>query len=346
MLDILRHLDRNRFDVLAVVPGRGAGADALAALGATVHVRALPPSGWTLAYLRCVWSLRRLLQHEAVDLLYVPDHTRWRAAELLAARMAGVPAVVHLRAPPTDGMPPDPVLRTARAVIGNSAATLAPLREVFAADRLHVIAPCIDLDAFIAPGDLRGTFFPARSQVVGFVGMLRPQKGFDEFLDLVRVLRPTQPALRYLVVGGDARPREVGGLAHARERAAALGVADVVHFTGLRTDVPQLMHGIDVLVVPSRQEGFGRVIVEANAAGVPVVAFAVGGIAEVIEDGVTGRLVPPRDIEALAETVRRVLADREWRARVAAIAPARVRARFAPAAQVRAIEAVWRRAAS
>jgi glycosyltransferase involved in cell wall biosynthesis len=346
MLDVLRRIDRTEFDVLAVVPGHGPCADALAALGATVHSRALPPSGWTLAYLRAVWSLRRLLLRERVDLLYAPDHTRWRAAELLAARAAGVPAVVHLHAPPTDDMSWDPLLRGVRAVIGNSGATLAPLRDALAADRLHVIAPCIDLDAFTAPGDLRGTFFPARTLVVGFVGMLRPQKGFDEFLDMVRLLRTTQPDLRYLVVGGDARPRKGNGVAHAREQAAARGVADVVHFTGLRADVPQLMRSIDVLVVPSRQEGFGQVIVEANASGVPVVAFAVGGIVEVIEDGITGRLVPQGDAGALADTVRGVLADCDWRARVAEIAPARVRARFAPAAQVRAIEAVWRGAAS
>jgi glycosyltransferase involved in cell wall biosynthesis len=75
-----------------------------------------------------------------------------------------------------------------------------------------------------------------------------------------------------------------------------------------------------------------------------VVASSVGGIPEVLEDGITGILVPPRSAAALAAAVQRILDDGAWRARVAALAPARVRARFSPAAQVRASEAIWRAA--
>jgi glycosyltransferase involved in cell wall biosynthesis len=154
-------------------------------------------------------------------------------------------------------------------------------------------------------------------------------------------LRAARPDIRYLAVGDEARATERGWLARMQQRAADLGVAELVHFTGLRLDIPEIMRSLDVLVVPSLNEGFGRVIVEANAVGTPVIGADAAGIPEVIEDGVTGLLVPARDPAAMAAAVRRVLEDPAWLARVADCAPARVRERFAPATHVAAIEAVW-----
>jgi glycosyltransferase involved in cell wall biosynthesis len=341
-LEILRHLDRNRFEVLAVVPAAGRSVDVLAELGARVVQRPIVPSGRSLRYLCAVWSFRRLLTRDRVALLYMPDHTRWRPAELLAARWAGVPVVLHLRTPPDRGRAADPFLRYADAIIGNSAATLQPLRGTVPDRVLHVVYNCIDIERFTPGPARRSEFVPPDTPVVGFVGMFRPEKGIQHFLDMTRVLRGERPEVRYLAVGGDSPPSTRDGLAEAQRHAAAIGVADVVHFTGVRDDIPEIMRALDVLVVPSLTEGFGRVIAEANAVGTPVVATAVGGIPEVIEDGITGVLVPPGDVPAMAAAVRRVLDDSAWRARVAACAPAKVRARFAPATQVRAIEAVWR----
>ncbi len=344
LLEILRHLDRDMFDVTAVVPAPGNCSRALAARGIPVLCRPIVPSGRNLGYLRTVASFWRLLRREAVDLVYFPDHARWRPAELLAARWAGAPAVVHLRAPPSDGMVTDPSLRDARAIIGNSAATLRPLRGRLADAVMHIVYPCIDFERFGPGADRRDEFFPRGVPVVGFVGMFRPEKGIEYFLDMAAILRTELPDVRYLAVGGESPGATGDWLARMRRHAAARAVADVVHFAGVRTDIPEIMRTLDVLVVPSLREGFGRVIVEANAVGTPVVGFDAWGIPEVIEDGVTGLLVPPRDAVATAAAVRGVLDDGGWRARVAAVAPARVRARFSPAAQVRAIEAVWRRA--
>ena len=346
LLEILRLLDRDAFDVTAVVPASGSCGRALEAVGVAARCRPIVPSGRNLDYLRAVASFRRLLRREAVDLVYFPDHSRWRPAELLAARWAGAPAVVHLCAPPSDGMVADPSLRGARAIIGNSAATLRPLRGRLPDAVMHVVYPCIDLERFGPGADRRGEFFPRGVPVVGFVGMFRPEKGIEHFLDMAAILRAERPDVRYLAVGGESPGATADWPARMRRHAAARAVGDVVHFTGLRTDIPAIMRTLDVLVVPSLREGFGRVIVEANAVGTPVVGFDAWGIAEVIEDGVTGLLVPPGDAGATAAAVRRALDDRAWRARVAAVAPARVRTRFLPAAQVRAIEAVWRHALS
>jgi glycosyltransferase involved in cell wall biosynthesis len=236
-------------------------------------------------------------------------------------------------------MAADPSLRIADAIIGNSSATLQALRGTVPDRILHVIYNGIDVERF-TPGPAR-KFSTDGAGVVGFVGIFRPPKGVEYFLDMARLLREQRPAVRYLAVGGDLPRSAQSWLAQMQRHAEAIGVADVVHFTGLRDDIPEIMRSLDVLVVPSLSEGFGRVIAEANAVGTPVVAAAVGGIPEVVEDGVTGVLVPPRDAAALAAAVGRVLDDHAWRGRVAACAPARIRARFAPAPQVRAIEAVW-----
>ena len=344
LLEIVRRLDRAAFDVVAVLPAPGACARAFEASGVPVHFRPLVSSGRTLRYLGAVLSFGRWLRHQAIDLVYFPDHRRWRPAELLAARWVGVPAVVHLRTPPGAGFIDDPTLRGIRAIIGSSAALLQPLRQRLPDTAMRVAYPCIDFERFAAGPDRRGEFFAPGVPLVGFVGMFRPEKGIEYFLDMAAILRVQQPAVRYLAVGDESPGAGRDWLAQMRRHAATGGVADVVHFTGLRTDIPEIMRTLDVLVVPSLCEGFGRVVVEANAVGVPVVGFDAWGIPEALEDGVTGVLVPPRDAVATAAAVRRVLDDAAWRAQVAAIAPARVRARFSPAAQVQAIEATWRQA--
>jgi glycosyltransferase involved in cell wall biosynthesis len=346
LLEILRHLDRSCFEPFAVVPGPGGTARAMEALGVPVLQRPVVPSGRNLRYARAVWSFRRLLARQRIGLLYLADHTRWRPAELLAARWARIPAVVHLRTPPDHGLVADPSLRRAQAIIGNSAATLRPLRRAVPDGVLHVVYDSIDFEPFGPGPDRRDEFFARGTPIVGFVGIFRPEKGVEDFLEMARILRTVRPDVRYLAVGGDSPSSARGWLAQMQERAAALGVADVVRFSGARTDIPEIMRSLDVLVVPSLTEGFGRVIVEANAVGTPVVGTEVGGIPEVIEDGTTGLLVAARRPAAMAAAVQRVLDDAPWRTLVAARAPARVRARFAPAMQVGAIEAIWRQVLS
>jgi glycosyltransferase involved in cell wall biosynthesis len=133
--------------------------------------------------------------------------------------------------------------------------------------------------------------------VIAGVGRLVPIKGFDLLVEALPAVAAALPATRALLVGG-------GPLRGALEaRAAALGVADRVRITGPTQDVVGALAAADVLVAPSRNEGMGRAIVEAMALGVPPVATTVGGIPAVVEDGVSGRLVPPEDAPALARAL-------------------------------------------
>ncbi|MBW3652753.1 MAG: glycosyltransferase family 4 protein [Actinobacteria bacterium] len=140
--------------------------------------------------------------------------------------------------------------------------------------------------------------------VVGFVGRIEPRKGP---LDLVRAapaIRAGAPGARIVLVGDD--PYDSAPDYARRVRASA----DVEHIPWV-PDAAAVMRHLDVLVAPSRQEPFGTVLAEAMAAGTPVVATRVGGLAEVVADGVTGRLVAPGRPDELAAAVLEVLARRE-----------------------------------
>lgn len=140
--------------------------------------------------------------------------------------------------------------------------------------------------------------------VVASVMRLVPQKAPLDFIDAAGRLLREIPDARILIVG-DGPLRQT-----AEARCRALGIRKPFVFTGLRTDVPDLLAASDVLALASLWEGLPRVIPQAMAAGLPVVATAVAGNAEAVADGVTGILVPPRDPAALGTALAAVLADR------------------------------------
>ena len=129
--------------------------------------------------------------------------------------------------------------------------------------------------------------------VVG-LGRLVPIKGFDLLARALPAVVAQIPSARVLLVGDGAERAHLGAI------AASMGIAERLRMTGETTDVASYLAAADVVAVPSRNEGMGRVIVEAMALGLPVVATAVGGIPDVVTDGECGRLVEPEDVDALA----------------------------------------------
>jgi glycosyltransferase involved in cell wall biosynthesis len=138
--------------------------------------------------------------------------------------------------------------------------------------------------------------------VLAMTAVLRPQKAIDVMLGAMAILGRTHPNVRLLLVGpGESRD--------LRAAAARLGVADVVCFMGPRRDVANILAGANVGVLSSDFEGSPLAVLEYMAAGLPVVATDVGGLPQMVQHGITGFLVPPRDPDALAESVGRLLDD-------------------------------------
>jgi len=186
-----------------------------------------------------------------------------------------------------------------------------------------------------APQVRRALGIPADAPLLGTVSRLVPVKGLIHLVAAIpEILRRCPRA--HLALAGDGEEREL-----LAAQAAALSVADRVHFLGFRDDVPAVIGALDLFVLPSLNEGLGKVLVAAMALGVPIVATKVGGVPEVVEDGRQGLLVPPADPAALAKAAITLLEDRAAAAAMGAAGRARAE-RFSADVMLARLAALYR----
>ncbi|MER5609528.1 D-inositol-3-phosphate glycosyltransferase [Micromonospora tulbaghiae] len=222
------------------------------------------------------------------------------------------------------------VVTEADRLVANTRVEARDLLDRYAAvpDRVAVVEPGVDLDRFRpAPGDRdaatraarRRLGLPADGYVVAFVGRIQPLKAPDVLVRAAAALRERDPALAdeltVVICGGPSgtgldRPTALIELAHA------LGIADRVRFLPPQTgaDLPALYRAADLVAVPSHNESFGLVALEAQACGTPVLAAAVGGLVTAVRDGVSGMLIDGHDPVDWARAMARLLPDRVRRA--------------------------------
>jgi glycosyltransferase involved in cell wall biosynthesis len=263
---------------------------------------------------------------------------------VLAARLAGVPVCIYhlhgLRHVTTTGLR-RALLRaserfTSRLATRVLCVSRSVAREALADGLVPAGRTAVLLGGSIAGVDATGRFTPARDErerraaraalglpadapVLGFVGRLVRDKGVVELAGAWRVLRERHPALRLVVVGvrepGDPVPDDV---------YASLAGDPRVLLAGHVRDTPRWYRAMDVLALPTYREGFPVVTLEAAAMAIPLVATRIPGCVDAIVDGVTGTLVPPRDVPALTAALGAYLGDAELRARHGEAARARV----------------------
>lgn len=364
--DTITALDKDRFEPVvlcyhsgeAVDRYRDAGA-AVRVLGATedqvVHPLPQPLTAVAGGFRRRhgVKAINRLLRRDLPlarhiasairdadpDLVHHNDNPRGDRASILAASWIGLPQVGHVRFMPRYFRPLD---RTLVRLVDRFIFVSEAVQQHFVAelDRKNevdrVLYNPFDLSRFQDVTEVSRRRVRAElglepgTTVVSSFGRLVEWKGQDVFLRAVERLATARPTLRALIVG--EAPRSGAGPTFAerlRSLAGDLGIAHKVIFTGLRPDVPELMAASDVVVHSSiRPEPFGRVIVEAMAAGRPVVATDAGGVPEIVQDGRTGRLVPPGDDRAMSEAIEWFLSDTARSRSVAKRGRDRVGARF------------------
>lgn len=158
--------------------------------------------------------------------------------------------------------------------------------------------------------------------VIGTVGALTKEKGHVYFLSAAQKVNRIFPRAVFLFVG-DGTQRQ-----YLESIASKLGIADKVIFTGMRKDIPEILSILDVFVLPSLNEGLPMALLEAQAARIPVVATRVGAIPDVLEDGITGMLIPPRYPQAMAEAIIMILSDKKFASGIAQKGFERVRDNF------------------
>ncbi|MCU1385815.1 MAG: hypothetical protein JWL71_4512 [Acidobacteria bacterium] len=220
--------------------------------------------------------------------------------------------------------------RCAHHIVANSRAAAIQLeREGVGRSRISVIPNGIDLERY-APAPVR-----TPGHVVTTVANLRPEKGHDVLVRaMATVAREIPDVVVQLVGGGPMRAALLGQI-------GTLGLTNVVRLLGDREDVPEVLAGTDVFVLPSRTEAFPNGIMEAMAMRLPVVASDVGGIPELIAHERNGILVPPDDERALAAAVLELFRDPARADRLAASARATIESRYSFERMVREFEALY-----
>ncbi len=330
-------LDPVRFPstLITGVVGKGEGDFSPAARARGVEPLVIPELGPAIQPGRDVVALGKLVRafrRLRPDLVHT--HTaKAGALGRVAARLAGVPAVVHtFHGHVLEGYFSPGVTRLflqierALARVTDRIITLSPrLRQAILGmgigrpDQVQVIPLGLDLDPFLrvssGPADLRTTLaIPLGAPLLGIVGRLVPIKDHPTLFQALTLLEAGSSAPHLVVVGDGERREPLRRLAHQ------LGLASRIHFLGWRTDLQAILGELDMVICCSRNEGTPVALIEAMAAGIPVVSTDVGGVGDLVVQGETGWLVPPDDPPALAQAVQRLLEDPALRRRLAAAA--------------------------
>lgn len=285
--------------------------------------------------LGAAWRLARLLRRRRADVLHTHTLAAANVLSRLAARAAGVPVVSHLHIenhfrPATRrllaGLDNATARLAARLVAVSEDTKRAYERQGYPRGRIEVVYNGVDVPA--NGGFRRSRNDPAR---IGEIARLCDVKGQRELLQAVARL----PHAHLVLAGRDLE--QDGAFQDALERESErLGIRERVEF-GFHEDVPALLESLDVVALPSWTEGLPVVLLEAMAHARPVVATPVGGTPELVVDGETGLLVPPRDPEALAAALRRLLEDPDLARRLGEAGRERVAERFTAGQQTRRI---------
>ena len=293
-------LDRNRFRSVACLPRPGWLKDQLERQGIDTHV--LKMNG--MFDLEWVRKACQLVRREGVSLIHAHEFDGVTHGSLVA-RLVGVPCVATVHG--KNYYWERRRRRLAYRVVSRIATMVAVSEDLkrfitgtvgVPAERIKVIYNGQEVFPPVAPEQrrrLRAELgLEEDERVVGMVGSLYPVKGHEYLLAAIPQVLRSYPHTTFLIVGRGELDLPL------KEKVNRYGLKNRVRFLGLRDDVPALLSLMDIFVLPSLSEGLSIALLEAMAAGKPVIATDVGGNAEVVVDGETGFLVPPRDSDGLA----------------------------------------------
>jgi glycosyltransferase involved in cell wall biosynthesis len=279
-------------------------------------------------HLKSTMQLYRYLKRNRFDIVHV--HTP--IASLigrLAARLAGVPIKIYTAHGFYfhDEMPPAKRLfhimlermagRWSDFIFTQSEEDriTAIQKKIARPDRIITIGNGVNLERFDPErisreekANRRQEFhIPPDAPIVGIMGRMVREKGYMEFIEAAALILREIPQTHFLCIGDELQSDYDASKTLFRNRIHDLGLQDRIHFAGMRSDIPELLSILNVYTLPSYREGMPRSIIEAMGMGLPVVATRIRGCREEVADGGTGYLVPPRDADALAESVLELL---------------------------------------
>ena len=342
VLNLVRKLDRARFEpIVCCLNEKGRYADQVERQG--IRVIALRKCPKFDPFL--IPKLVSLIKTEGVDLI----HTHLFTGNLwgrIAARIAGVPVISTEHGMDTWRGPFELTLDQWLAQVNRRVIFVSEGVKRFYSERNpslqgkgRVLHNGIEVEDFglrsLKNAVLAELGIGQNRKVVGIVGRLVPEKAHEDFLRAIQLLLRNESNVTGLIVGEGERE------SFLREKVRELGIEKKVVFAGFRQDLDRLYSALDVFVICSVREGFPLTILEAMAAGVPIVATRVGGILESIRDREEGLLVSPGNPEGLADSIASLLNDSSQRERLIRNARSLVRSRFSAEKMVKDHEALY-----
>jgi len=329
LLTLLAGLDRTRFEPIVICPPDSSLRRDVEQAGCKVIPLELVGELNPIKDLKAVLSLRRILRRVKPDILHIHSAKAGLVGRLAAASLRRPRIVLTMHSFVFDervgrlkrtmaAWVERRLSRLTDRIIAVSGALRDELvsRTGLSPDKITVIPNGITFrEIHKSGGD------PPR-RTVGTVSRLAPQKGVDNFIRAAALVRKRFPSAGFFIIGD-------GPFREALEALAdELGIRESVEFMGFQPDALPIVATFDVFALASTWEAFGLVLVEALSQEVPVVAFRVGGIPEIVDGSTTGLLAEPGNVEDLADKVCRLLADRELAARIAREGCKSVRSRF------------------
>jgi len=324
LLALARHLPDHGWTPRIILLQRGPFEEWLSAAGCGFEVLLMTRTRHMHRTAVVVEKLRRAMRGGSV---VVANQSKGQAIAGAAAALSRTPCVWWQH-----GIPSRNAIELT-ATLWPSAAVVCSTREAAAAQktltpkrRVEVITPGVDVDRLRSR---RGSGAEVKKRlgwsgpVVGMVARLQPWKGQQLFLQAASIVAKSRPDVQFAIVGGAVLGWEADYPEQLRRQAAELGLSARVCFAGHQEDPYPWADAFDVAVTASVGEPFGLVTVEAMALAKPVVGVDSAGTAEIIEDGVSGLLVPPADPDAMAAAILALLGDPALRTRIAAGAAAR-----------------------
>ena len=330
---LLRTLNRTNVRPLFAGPAEGPFPTMLAKEGVPVFSVPFGPLKNIPQVICSVLRLRRIIREQEVEILH-SNGPQTNVCAGLAGWLEGIPAVWHVRNLLYGSMRDIDRLCAGLAarIVCNSEAIRERFRGSSAWDKSVTILNAVDVGEF-NPQASDGSFrrqlgVPSNRVVVGMVGRIGLGKGHVHFIDAaIRLLRGGANA-QFVIVGDAQIPEESTRLEMLHRQVNDAQMEDRIRFLGFRQDMPQVMRGLDILVLSSDAEPCGRVLFEAMASGRAIVATNSGGTPEIVRDGSEGLLVPPRDPDALAVAIRKVIEEPALRQRFGQAGEVRARQEF------------------
>ena len=347
LLELLWGLDRSRFEPIVLCPGEGELAKRIRAMDMKVHIWQMPTArSLNIAMmLKKIRELRSIIKEQRADIVH-PNGSRAQFYASLAVKKTGARLIWHIRESIRDFYFYDWFLgRSAERIICVSRSVQ---KERFGRypgfhSKIRVIYNGVDIHKFVRDDRGRRSIrenlnIGDDNALLGIIALLIPRKGHPVLFKALKLLIEKHPKLRLIVLGKTVDRVYTGRL---KKMIQEMKMREKVFFVENNDDIKTVLSALDIFVLPSRKEGFSRVLLEAMACSVPIVASDIGGNNEAIVDGESGFLITYGDIPRLAEAIERLISDTGNARRIGKNARKRVKEKFSIEKHVSSVQKLY-----